>query len=181
MLLTTTKSPWMLWLTSAQHLIRLTFELCSKSFMMTGIKETLLKWVESYLTQRTMKVVTDNSSSKTEHLKFGVPQGSCAGPVIFTMYRSAQEKSSFFAFTFATKILKREVLRRKRREISRKFAQPIFILRDNSRRYSAKTRGETLRNFAEKTRREIREISQSFSAKFRADTPQNTRESFQKT
>ena len=42
-----------------------------------GIKETPLKWVESYLTQRTMEVVIDNSSSKTEHLKFGVPQGSC--------------------------------------------------------------------------------------------------------
>ena len=57
-----------------------------------GIKETPLKWVESYLTQRTMKVVIDISSSKTEHLKFGVPQGSCAGPVIFTMYIAALKK-----------------------------------------------------------------------------------------
>ena len=32
-----------------------------------------------------MKVVIDNSFCDTELLKFGVPQGSCAGPVIFTM------------------------------------------------------------------------------------------------
>ena len=36
-----------------------------------------------------MKVVIDNSFSDTEHLKFGVPRGSCAGPVIFTMYIAA--------------------------------------------------------------------------------------------
>ena len=57
-----------------------------------GIKETPLKWVESYLTQKTMKVIIDNSSSKTEHLKLGVPQGSCAGPVIFTMYIAPLKK-----------------------------------------------------------------------------------------
>ena len=54
-----------------------------------GIKDTPLKWVESYLTHRTVKVVIENSFSDTEHLKFGVPQGSCAGPVIFTMYIAA--------------------------------------------------------------------------------------------
>ena len=54
-----------------------------------GIKDTPLKWVESYLTQRSVKVIIDNSFSDTEHLKFGVPQGSCAGPVIFTMYIAA--------------------------------------------------------------------------------------------
>ena len=36
-----------------------------------------------------MKVVIENSFSDTEHLKFGVPQGSCADPVIFTMYIAA--------------------------------------------------------------------------------------------
>ena len=43
------------------------------------------------------------------------------------IYRSAQEKNSFFAFTPRTKILKRELSRRKLREISRKFAQTIFF------------------------------------------------------
>ena len=32
-----------------------------------GIKDTPLKWVESYLTQRSVKVTIDNSFSDTEH------------------------------------------------------------------------------------------------------------------
>ena len=54
-----------------------------------GISSTPLKWIESYLTDRTMRVKIDNSSSDTIPLRFGVPQGSCAGPVIFTMYIAA--------------------------------------------------------------------------------------------
>ena len=77
------------------------------------------------------------------------------------MYRSVQEKSSFFEFTLRTKILKRELLRRKLREISRKFAQTIFF-------FAVRFRGETPRKLAEK----LRELSWSFFAKFRADTPQ---------
>ncbi|KAH3780636.1 hypothetical protein DPMN_158455 [Dreissena polymorpha] len=34
----------------------------------------------------------EQSSSDTERLRFGVPQGSCAGPVIFTLYISALNK-----------------------------------------------------------------------------------------
>ena len=87
------------------------------------------------------------------------------------MYRSAQEEIFFFffffsfffffffAFTPRTKILKRELSRRKLREISRKFAQTMFS--------SARFRGETPRKLAEK----LSELSQSFSAKVRADTP----------
>lgn len=48
-----------------------------------------MKWIESYLTNRTMKVLIEQSASDTEPLKFEVPQGSCAGPVIFTLYISA--------------------------------------------------------------------------------------------
>lgn len=57
-----------------------------------GIQSTPLKWIESYLTNRTMKVLIEQSSSDTEPLRFGVPQGSCAGPVIFTLYISALNK-----------------------------------------------------------------------------------------
>lgn len=39
-----------------------------------------------------MKVVIEQSSSDTEPLRFGVPQGSCAGPVIFTFYIAALNK-----------------------------------------------------------------------------------------
>ena len=75
------------------------------------------------------------------------------------MYRSAQEESSFFAFTPRTKILKRELSRRKLREILRKLAQSIF--------FSARFCGGTPRKLAEK----LRELSRRYSANFRADIP----------
>ena len=81
-----------------------------------------------------------------------------------SIYISAQEKSSFFAFTPQTKILKRKLSRRKLHEISRKFAQTTFFLTEISRRNSAKTRGETPRTFAEF----LREISRRYSAKIRS-------------
>ena len=61
--------------------------------------------------------------------------------------------NSFFAFTPRTKILKRELSRRKHRETSRKLTQSIFV--------SARFRGETPRNLAAK----LRELSRRYSAK----------------
>jgi hypothetical protein len=54
-----------------------------------NISGTPLSWFESYLTDRTMRVVVNNSSSRSSQLHFGVPQGSCAGPVLFTLYVAA--------------------------------------------------------------------------------------------
>lgn len=58
-------------------------------FLIQGIP---LKWIELYLTNRTVKVVIERSASDTEPLRFGVPQGSCAGPVLFTLYIAALNK-----------------------------------------------------------------------------------------
>ena len=44
-----------------------------------------LKWFDSYLKQRTFKVVIDNNYSKPHSLDVCVPQGSCAGVSIFTL------------------------------------------------------------------------------------------------
>ena len=57
-----------------------------------GIRDTPLDWVKSYLTDRSMTVKVEQSTSKSEPLRFGVPQGSCAGPVIFTLYISALKR-----------------------------------------------------------------------------------------
>ena len=80
------------------------------------------------------------------------------------IYRSAQEKSSFFAFTPRTKILKRELSRRKLREISRKFVQTFFFLAEklhkNLRKNSVNFRRETLRTFTEF----LHKISRRYSA-----------------
>ena len=42
-----------------------------------GICGDVLKWFRSYLTERVHRVIVNQQSSKTFHLNYGVPQGSC--------------------------------------------------------------------------------------------------------
>ena len=56
-----------------------------------GIKGMALQWIVSYLTNRSQRVVigdTNTIGAKSEciSLKFGVPQGSVLGPILFTLY-----------------------------------------------------------------------------------------------
>ena len=51
-----------------------------------GIKGVLLKWFESYLTDRQQRVVISGSCSEWIHIKSGVPQGSILGPLLFLIY-----------------------------------------------------------------------------------------------
>lgn len=58
-------------------------------FFIKGIR---LKWIESYLTNRRMKLIIEQSVSDTETLRFGVPGGFCAGPVLVILYIAALNK-----------------------------------------------------------------------------------------
>ena len=51
-----------------------------------GINGVVLEWFSSYLSDRTQCVVVDGVRSGDKILKYGVPQGSVLGPVLFTMY-----------------------------------------------------------------------------------------------
>ena len=53
-----------------------------------GICGDVLKWFRSYLTGRVQRVIVNQQSSKTFNLNYGVPQGSCLGPVLFLLYAS---------------------------------------------------------------------------------------------
>ncbi len=53
---------------------------------MYGITGTVLKWFESYLSDRSQSVVIDGEKSKSKELKYGVPQGSKLGPLLFASY-----------------------------------------------------------------------------------------------
>ena len=53
-----------------------------------GVTEQALKWFNSYLSDRSFKVVIDNKYSKPHSLEVSVPQGSCAGASIFNLYCS---------------------------------------------------------------------------------------------
>ena len=52
----------------------------------TGLSGTVLNWFSSYLTGRTQSVVIDGESSERHVLRYGVPQGSVLGPILFTVY-----------------------------------------------------------------------------------------------
>ena len=58
------------------------------TFMETqlGIGGTVLKWFQSYLCTRKQSVVIDGIVSETSTLKYGVPQGSVLGPILFCIY-----------------------------------------------------------------------------------------------
>ena len=50
-----------------------------------GIRGSMLKWFESYLTARPHDVVFDGEASETHDVKCGVPQGSILGPLLFIL------------------------------------------------------------------------------------------------
>ena len=51
-----------------------------------GFRDNVLSWVQSYLSARTQSVAVNGMCSEPSTLKFGVPQGSVLGPVLFIMY-----------------------------------------------------------------------------------------------
>ena len=53
-----------------------------------GIGGVALDWFQSYLSGRTYCVLIDNVTSVTSQLKYGLPQGSVLGPILFSMYTS---------------------------------------------------------------------------------------------
>ena len=56
-----------------------------RQFGVTGLVD---RWFCSYFESRSQRVTIDNTFSDIMELKYGVPQGSCAGPVLYTMYAS---------------------------------------------------------------------------------------------
>ena len=53
---------------------------------MYGITGSALEWFRSYLRDRSQSVVIENHMSRAHPLKYGVPQGSKLGPILFNAY-----------------------------------------------------------------------------------------------
>jgi Reverse transcriptase (RNA-dependent DNA polymerase) len=57
-----------------------------------GIEGQALNWFDSYLRQRCYKVNVCQAYSEPKYLPFSVPQGSCAGPVLYILYASTMQE-----------------------------------------------------------------------------------------
>ena len=58
-------------------------ETINKSY---GIDETVLKWLQSYLADRSCCVIVNEAKSKQFHLTTGVLQGSILCPLLFILF-----------------------------------------------------------------------------------------------
>ena len=53
-----------------------------------GIRGRVREWFSSYLLGRSQPILFDGVKSDSFDLRFGVPQGSCLGPLLFVVYAS---------------------------------------------------------------------------------------------
>ena len=51
-----------------------------------GVRDHLLKWIKSYLSERMQRIVIDDQSSDWMQIDAGVPQGSVLCPLLFLIY-----------------------------------------------------------------------------------------------
>ena len=60
--------------------------ICCRQDLKTSVNGKLLKWLDSFLTSRTMKVGLRGALSQLLDVLSGVPQGSVLGPLLFLLY-----------------------------------------------------------------------------------------------
>ena len=53
-----------------------------------GMYGVVLEWFRSYLTDRSQQVIIGSDRSRSMDVHYGVPQGSCLGPFLFSIYTS---------------------------------------------------------------------------------------------
>ena len=59
-----------------------------------GIEKPILNWFRTYLQNRKFEVQVGNVTSELKTINYSVPQGSCAGPVLFMCYTSTLDTTT---------------------------------------------------------------------------------------
>ena len=63
---------------------------------MYGIENNNLKWFQSYLSNRKQFIKFNNESTNLEIIRYGIPQGSILGPLLFLIFVNDLQKSTKF-------------------------------------------------------------------------------------
>ena len=88
-----------------------------------GMGNSIIKWIEQWLTDRKQRVVVDGEVSSWKSVLSGVPQGSVLGPIVLLVYINDLEEGvtgSILKFADDTKLF------RKTKEIGEFFLQDDF-------------------------------------------------------
>ena len=64
------------------------FDLLFDDLKKAGVTDDALNLLKSYITERFQKVAMNGDVSSSQELKYGVPQGSVLGPILFSLYAS---------------------------------------------------------------------------------------------
>ena len=62
---------------------RINHNILAKKLLSLGVKESLVSWICSFLSNRRQAVKVDGFLSECVHVNGGVPQGTKLGPVLF--------------------------------------------------------------------------------------------------
>ena len=62
------------------------YNLLLEKLLCYGFTLPALKWIKSYLSGRSQRVYYNGSLSDTKYIYTGIPQGSCLGPLLFTIF-----------------------------------------------------------------------------------------------